>query len=98
MIVVRAEIPGDIPAIRRINESAFERPNEAMLVDTLRKAAGTYLSLVAEQDGRLSGTFSSPRSASNPMRGRGTPSASPPWRSFRNTSDRASDRNSFVQG
>lgn len=55
MIVVRAEIPGDIPAIHRINESAFERPNEAMLVDTLRKAAGTYLSLVAEQDGKAVG-------------------------------------------
>jgi putative acetyltransferase len=55
MIVVRAEMPGDIPAIHRVNESAFGRPNEAMLVDALRGAAGAYLSLVAEQDGNVVG-------------------------------------------
>ena len=55
MIVVRAEAPGDFPAIRRVNESAFEQPNEAILVDALRRAAGTYLSLVSEKDGRVVG-------------------------------------------
>jgi putative acetyltransferase len=55
MLVVRAEVPGDIPTIRRINESAFERPNEGDLVDALRRAAGTYLSLVAEQNGKVVG-------------------------------------------
>jgi len=55
MLVVRAEVPGDIPTIRRINESAFERPNEGDLVDALRRAAGTYVSLVAEQDGKVVG-------------------------------------------
>ena len=55
MIVVRAEMPEDAPAIHRINESAFGQPNEAMLVAALRGAAGTYLSLVAEQDGNVVG-------------------------------------------
>ncbi len=55
MLIVRAEAPGDIPAIRRINESAFEQPNEANLVDALRGAAGTYLSLLAEKGGKVVG-------------------------------------------
>ncbi len=45
---MRAEGPGDIPEIRRISESALERPNEADLVGALQLAAGTYLSLVAD--------------------------------------------------
>lgn len=55
MLIVRGEMPGDIPAIHRINELAFARPNEAILVDALRRGAGTYLSLVAEQGGQLVG-------------------------------------------
>lgn len=55
MVLVRAEIPGDIPAIQRINDLAFAQPNEALLVDALRRAAGTYLSLVAEQGGQVVG-------------------------------------------
>jgi len=55
MIVVWADAPGDFPTIRRVNESAFEQPNEAILVDALRRTAGTYLSLVAEKDGRVVG-------------------------------------------
>ena len=55
MRVVRAEASGDLSAIRHVNELAFGRPNEADLVDALRRAAGTYVSLVAEQDGKVVG-------------------------------------------
>src|SRR5512139_231714 len=55
MLIVWGEMPCDIPAIHRINELAFAQPNEALLVVALRRAAGTYLSLVAEQDGQLVG-------------------------------------------
>lgn len=52
MFIVRAEMSGDIPAIHRVNEAVFGQPNEAILVDALRRAAGTYLSHVAERDGK----------------------------------------------
>jgi len=55
MIVVRTEAPQDLPAIRRINELAFGRPNEAALVDALRHAACPFLSLVAVADTRAVG-------------------------------------------
>ena len=44
---MRAEMSEDFLAIHHVNASAFERPNEAILVDALRRTAGTYLSLVA---------------------------------------------------
>lgn len=47
MINVRSETSDDIAAVRRINELAFARPDEAALVDTLRKVAQPFLSLVA---------------------------------------------------
>lgn len=47
MLIVRAEMPEDFLTIHRVNESAFEQPNEAILVDALRRAARTCLSLVA---------------------------------------------------
>lgn len=51
MIVIRPEIPEDIPAIREINRRAFETPVEAALVDTLRASRAMTLSLVALLEG-----------------------------------------------
>lgn len=50
-IIVRNETPDDVASIRRINESAFQRPAEADLVDRLRAACPEALSLVADVDG-----------------------------------------------
>ena len=47
MITVRPERPEDAVAIRRTNELAFGRPNEARLVDMLRASARPCISLVA---------------------------------------------------
>ncbi len=43
--------PADALAVRRINELAFARPDEADLVDAFRVAAAVTLSLVGEIDG-----------------------------------------------
>lgn len=51
MIEIREERPEDYEAVRRVNESAFERPQEAALVDALRGAARPYISLVAVEEG-----------------------------------------------
>ena len=52
MISIRAERPEDLPAIRHVNEMAFERPDEADLVDALRGSDAWLpeLSLVAEDE------------------------------------------------
>ncbi len=55
MITIRAETAEDIPEVRRVNELAFGQPNEAALVDRLRAAAPTYISLVAVKDGQVVG-------------------------------------------
>ena len=55
MITVRAENSVDIAAVRRVNELAFGQPNEAALVDALRKAADPYISLVATDGGQVVG-------------------------------------------
>jgi putative acetyltransferase len=55
MFIIRPETHADIPAIRRVNEQAFGRPNEGHLVDSLRAAAATILSLVAEEEGHILG-------------------------------------------
>lgn len=54
-MIVRAEKPEDHDAIHRVNELAFERPNEANLVDALRANASPTISLVAVVDGQLVG-------------------------------------------
>lgn len=46
-IVIRPERPGDEPAIRRVNREAFGQPDEAALVDALRRGCPDLLSLVA---------------------------------------------------
>ena len=55
MLIIRAETPVDIPAIRRVNELAFGRPEEAKLVEKLRAAAAITLSLVAIQNEEVVG-------------------------------------------
>jgi putative acetyltransferase len=54
-VVVRREQSGDLPAIRHVNERAFEWPAEANLVDTLRNRQEVVLSLVAILDGQAVG-------------------------------------------
>src|SRR5262245_37786056 len=55
MLTIRAETPEDIPIIHHINTVAFERPNEADLVDALRRNNALTISLVAVQDSHLIG-------------------------------------------
>lgn len=54
-ISIRLEQPADLAAIRQVNEEAFGRPNEADLVDALRRAAAVSASLVAEVGGVIVG-------------------------------------------
>jgi putative acetyltransferase len=54
-IIVRQENPGDEAAIRRVNEQAFGRPDEAALVEALRHDGALALSLVALLDGEIVG-------------------------------------------
>jgi putative acetyltransferase len=54
-MIIRQENPEDIPGIRHVNETAFGRPNEADLVDALRRNGKVILSLVAEEDGEIRG-------------------------------------------
>jgi len=54
-IVVRREGSGDISAVRGVNEAAFERKEEADLVDRLRNEGAVLASFVADQNGRVVG-------------------------------------------
>ncbi len=54
VLIVRAEIPEDFPAVRRVNELAFGRPDEAALVEALR-ATDPHISLVATRDEQVVG-------------------------------------------
>ena len=47
-MIIREERPADIAAIRDTVMAAFERADEASLVDALRDAGDTVISLVAE--------------------------------------------------
>jgi putative acetyltransferase len=55
MIVVRTERTEDRESVRRVNELAFEQPNEADLVDALRANARPFISLVAVVDEQVVG-------------------------------------------
>jgi len=50
---IRVEEPADRAAVHRVNTLAFERPNEADLVDALREAGALAVSSVAEVDGPI---------------------------------------------
>jgi putative acetyltransferase len=52
---VRAERKDDYPDVRRVNEFAFGRVNEANLVEGLRSVANPYISLVAVRDRQIVG-------------------------------------------
>jgi putative acetyltransferase len=54
-VVVRSEMAEDRAAVRRVNELAFGQPNEADLVDALRAAAPSCISLVATHEGEVVG-------------------------------------------
>lgn len=54
-ISIRRETPADAAAVRRVEELAFARADEAALVDALRAHGNVTLSLVAEEDGRVVG-------------------------------------------
>ena len=51
MLTIRGEEAGDRAAVRRVNEAAFEDAQVADLVDKLRSARATTLSLVAVLNG-----------------------------------------------
>lgn len=52
---VRPEEPRDAAAVRRMNEAAFEQPDEADLVARLRARAAPYLAFVAVDAGAVVG-------------------------------------------
>jgi putative acetyltransferase len=52
---VRPETPADVDAVRGVNAAAFGRPDEGRLVDALREHAALCVSLVALEEGRVSG-------------------------------------------
>ena len=61
MILIRQENEDDQPEVHKINEIAFGQPDEADLVDALRRSAHPYISLVAvEQDDVVGHIFFSP--------------------------------------
>ena len=54
-IAIRVERTEDRAAIRAVHEAAFDRSDEASLVDALRSRGGVLLSLLAVEDGRVVG-------------------------------------------
>jgi putative acetyltransferase len=54
-MIIRTESQADYPAVYSVNTSAFETQAEANLVETLRKEAFPYISLVAEEQGEVVG-------------------------------------------
>jgi len=54
-MLIRAEEPEDRAAVFAVNQSAFETPTEARLVDALCEQARPVVSLVAEEDGSILG-------------------------------------------
>ena len=53
--LIREEQPGDWQQVRKVNEVAFERSDEADLIDRLRQEGVVLLSLVAELDSQIVG-------------------------------------------
>jgi putative acetyltransferase len=54
-VIIRGERRADAPAVYAVVSAAFEREDEAKLVDALRRAADPYVALVAEAEGRIVG-------------------------------------------
>ena len=55
MVLIRTRQNADIPRIREVNLQAFGQPEEADLVDTLRKRCQEILELVAVRDDEVVG-------------------------------------------
>ena len=55
MIATRQETANDIEAVRRINELAFGREEEADIVDQLRESGCGFMSHVATREGAVVG-------------------------------------------
>jgi putative acetyltransferase len=55
MIDIRDESPQDWNAVYQVISSAFGQPAEAELVEKLREAGDSVVSLVAEEDGEIVG-------------------------------------------
>jgi len=54
-LLIRDEQPRDREQVRKVNEAAFGRSDEADLIDRLRVEGAVLLSLVAEFDGQIIG-------------------------------------------
>ena len=54
-MIIRTEIPRDIPYIHTVVQSAFNSQAEPMLVDRIREADAAVFSLVADLDGQIVG-------------------------------------------
>ena len=54
-LTIRPETPEEISAIYQVNQLAFDRENEARLVDNLRCNGAVTLSLVVQMDDRIVG-------------------------------------------
>ena len=55
MIEIRDERASDAEGVYRVVSAAFGRPDEAELVEELRRAGDCVVSLVAEEDGEIAG-------------------------------------------
>jgi putative acetyltransferase len=54
-VLIRDERPLDREQVRKVNQAAFGRPDEADLIDRLQTEGAVLLSLVAEVDGQIIG-------------------------------------------
>jgi putative acetyltransferase len=54
-LTIRAELPGDASGVRRVNEQAFGRRDEADLIERLHAGGKVIVALVAEQDRAIVG-------------------------------------------
>ena len=54
-LTIRPETPEEISVIYQVNQLAFDRENEARLVDNLRSNGVVTLSLVVQMDNRIVG-------------------------------------------
>lgn len=55
MLTIRPELPEDFSTVFEINQRAFGRPEEAQLVEELRRVAHPQISLVAVRDEQVVG-------------------------------------------
>lgn len=55
MIEIRAEVLKDYDSVRKVNDIAFEQPEEGNIVDKLRDSCKKIISLVAVSEGKIVG-------------------------------------------